>query len=129
MAVAYVDSSVIVAMALRQPGRSAIERALARSSHAVTAEFTEAEVASALRRVELPHDPEPWMHAIRILHATRSLRREIRAVLNRRYLRGADCWHLATALWFQTTRGVALEFVTMDKTQGDAARALGLRVA
>ena len=55
---------------------------------------------------------------------TRSLGAEIIRVLDAGYVRGADCWHLATALYLAPDPG-ELTFVTLDVRQREVAKALG----
>ena len=126
MAVVYVDASVVVAEALAQPGRQLAAKTLRAASDVVTAALTEAELAAALVREGRPPEAEQWIDALVLLNPPRPLRREIRQVLRRGYVRGADCWHLATALWFRDTYAVDLTFLTRDERQGELALALGL---
>jgi hypothetical protein len=51
------------------------------------------------------------------------------AIVRRRfagYLRGADCWHLATALYLAPNPS-DLTFLTLDDTQRKIAKTLGFR--
>ena len=54
----------------------------------------------------------------------RPLHTEIAKVLAAGYLRGADCWHLATALYLSVDPS-QLAFTTADDRQRTVARALG----
>jgi hypothetical protein len=47
-------------------------------------------------------------------------------VLDAGYLRGADCWHVATALYVSPEPS-RLSFLTLDERQRDVARTLGFR--
>ena len=55
---------------------------------------------------------------------TRPIGKEIETVLSVGYVRGADLWHLACALYV-TKRTSELAFVTLDQRQRDVAEALG----
>ena len=55
---------------------------------------------------------------------SRPLSVEILAVLTAGYVRGADLWHLATALYLAQDPA-ALPFLTLDPRQGEVARVLG----
>ena len=59
-----------------------------------------------------------------VVLATRSLRQEFKRVLEAGYVRGADCFHLATALSL-TSDPAELTFLTLDNRQRDVAAALG----
>ena len=54
----------------------------------------------------------------------RPLSPEIGRVLTAGYVRGADCWHLATALYLAEDPS-ELVFLTLDARQKDVALALG----
>jgi hypothetical protein len=52
---------------------------------------------------------------------------EITRVLRSAYLRGADLWHLSTAIYV-TSDPSDLTFLTLDRRQAEVAEALGFRV-
>ena len=57
----------------------------------------------------------------------RSLGPELAAALEAGYLKGADLWHVATALYVSPEpRGIS--FVTLDGPQRDAAKTLGFHI-
>ncbi len=56
----------------------------------------------------------------------RALSDEIARVLEAGYVRGADCWHLATALYLSPNPS-ALTFLTLDLAQRHVAKALGFQ--
>jgi hypothetical protein len=64
------------------------------------------------------------LHDIEWVFPPRSLSREIDRVLDVGYVRGADCWHLATALYLSPDPH-QLVFLTLDQRQGEVAAALG----
>jgi len=66
----------------------------------------------------------PWLAGLEWVSPDRPLGAEINAVLDAGYLRGADCWHVATALYFATDPS-RLAFLTLDARQGEVAKALG----
>lgn len=122
MSVAYADASVLVALAFREAEAARMRRRLSRFEHVVTSVLTEAELASALARegIALPTSPLVGVH---LLGAADPLTEAIGQVLATGYVRGADCWHLATALDYSPDR--ALTFLTLDKAQGAVAARLG----
>lgn len=61
-----------------------------------------------------------WVIPDRPLHA------EIARVLEAGYVRGADCWHLASALYL-AREPEALIFLTLDMRQLAVARKLGFQ--
>ena len=85
----------------------------------------EAEPFSALLR-EGREVTNAWSSAIEYVSVDRPLSSELSRVLTAGYLQGADCWHLATALYV-TPDPSQLAFVTLDATQRRVARALGFK--
>jgi hypothetical protein len=121
--VAYVDSSWVLAIVF---GERAAERAadlLQEYDALLSSTLLEAEVLAALHReglsgADLPEAGISW------LLPDRPLRPEIERVLAAGYLRGADLWHLASALWAADDPG-GTDFLTFDVRQRDVSRALG----
>lgn len=123
MGFAYVDSSVIVAIALGEPTAAAQTQRLASFSALYSSQLLEAELRSALKRDELAFDP--WLiDTIVQVKPNRSLRKELTTVLDTGYARGADCLHLAVALYISVDPMV-FTFLTLDNRQEKIARALG----
>jgi predicted nucleic acid-binding protein len=118
-----VDTSCIIATAFGESEASAIVRRLSRFDRVLSSPLLEAELFSALQREG--RDVEyTWSAAIEFVIADRPLTPEIRKVLAAGYLRGADCWHLATAL-FVTPDPAQLAFVTLVSAQRKVAKSLG----
>ena len=123
MKVAYVDTSCLVAIAFGEPGAAALARRLAAFDELVSANLLEAELLSACAR-EGVAPATGLLEAISWVIPDRPLGSEITSVLEHGYLRGADCWHLATALYL-AGEPVSMAFVTLDERQGEVARGLG----
>lgn len=92
MSVAYVDSSRIIAVALKEPGSDAVSASLREHRRLVASNLLEAEV---------------------------------RTILETGYLRGADLWHLATALFIAPQHDI--DFLTLDTRQRGVAARLGFK--
>lgn len=120
---AYVDSSVLVAMAFDESAATAVKRRLYAFNELVTSPMAEAEVRSAGRRERREIDDDVF-GALSWVHANRALSPEIARVLAAGYVRGSDCWHLATALYIAPDPA-ELVFLTLDQRQRDVAAALG----
>jgi predicted nucleic acid-binding protein len=125
MKVAYVDTSCLVAVTFGESGASALTRRLKTFDELVSANLLEAELRAAFLRERIPANstlpfPISW------ILPDRPLTSEIARVLDTGYVRGADCWHLATALYL-AQEPEAISFVTVDERQGTVARALGFR--
>lgn len=128
MSTAFVDTSCLAALALLERGNEALQRRLARFDLLAASPLLEAELRSAVRRegVEAEERISLWLKSVRWVIADRTLGPEIDIVLSAGYVRGADCWHLATAL-FLSPDPSELTFLTLDARQGEVARSLGFR--
>lgn len=125
MKLAYVDTSCLVSIAFGESGYKTIAGQLESFDRLVSSNLLEAELRAALSRERAPEELENWLPAVRWIFPDRALTREYRHLLSEGYLRGADLFHVATALYFK--KGVqSLEFVTTDKRQQAVARAVGL---
>lgn len=123
--VAVVDTSFVLAIAFDEPGRAAAERKLKRLTAMFASPLLEAEFLAACRR--MGQGPAPAaLHHVEWLTPPGRLSLELRRVLDAGALRGADAWHLATALWF-APRPSEVAFLTLDARQREVATALGFR--
>ena len=125
MKVAYVDTSCLVAITFGESSASALTRRLKAFDELVSANLLEAELRAAFVRERVPANSSlPF--SISWVLPDRQLTGEIARVLDAGYVRGADCWHLATALYL-AEEPKAISFVTVDERQATIARALGFR--
>ena len=123
MNVAYVDSSCLVAIVFAEPGSRALARRLESFDDLYSSNLLEAELRSALLREEQPGDAELLTWITWIL-PDRPLSEEIGRILGVGFLRGADLWHVACALFLaQTPR--ELSFLSLDDRQRAVAHDLG----
>lgn len=123
MAGAYVDSSVITAIAFSEGAHAKLAGRLTRFGQLYASPLLEAEVRAAARRENAPVD-DGWFAALSWVLPERALTEEIARVLEAGYIRGADCWHLATALYF-APQPADLTFLTLDLRQREVAVNLG----
>jgi len=124
--VAYVDSSVLVAITFQEERSANLEDWLNGFDRLTCSNLVEAEVKSACAResIELV---TAFMNDIVWLFPDRPISPEIVRVLAAGYLRGADLWHVATALYF-ASEPENVAFLTLDIRQRDVAEALGFRI-
>ena len=125
MPTAYIDSSAIIAIAFAEPGGIAVARQLNESSDIWSSNLLEAEVRAAYSRVGEEFDFDS-LSAINWIFPDRPLTSEISMVVEAGYLRGADLWHLASALYL-TPDPKVVTFITLDERQAEVARALGFQ--
>lgn len=126
MATAYIDTSCILALAFSERGASSVAKRIDDFDVLVSANLLEAELRAAFAREKVSTQPSEaplfsrlgWVTPIRPLHD------EIARTLAAGYVRGADCWHLASALYVSAD-ATGLTFLTLDNRQREVAAALG----
>ncbi|MEO5800178.1 MAG: PIN domain-containing protein [Gemmatimonadales bacterium] len=121
---AYVDTSVVVAIAFDEPGAAHFRETL-RNFQPCAAPLLEAEWRSACHRESMAPDLAD-LGQIEWIEARRPLSEELERVFATGYVRGADAWHLATALYLAPDPG-ELTFLTLDDRQRAVAEVLGFR--
>lgn len=120
---AYVDTSVLLAIAFAEPGAARWVRTLNGCEELLASNLLEAELRAAHVREGTSVD-ERMLASISWILPDRSLGPELERVLAKGYLRGADCWHVATALYV-ASRPSELAFLSLDLKQAAVAKALG----
>ena len=126
MSTAYVDTSVLTAIGFDEPDAEAHARRLEEFSDLFSSNLLEAELRAAFARENLVFR-ESAIAGIAWVLPDRPLAPEFAAVLKAGYLRGADLWHVATALYVSPRPG-SLSFATLDARQSAVAKALGFAV-
>ncbi len=126
MSEAYVDTSAILSIAFNESGWETVASRLSSFSHLVSSNLLEAEVRSAFARNQWSFDPGIITN-IGWVYIERSLSNEFEKVLEIGYLRGADLWHVATALHISDEPS-EVTFLTLDRRQREVAAALGFQV-
>ena len=128
MSTVFVDTSCVAALALSEPAAEDMRTRLARFGDLLASNLLEAELRATLRRerVATGDGVTALLATITWITPNRPLSAEIATVLHAGYVRGADCWHLATALYYSPDPS-ELTFLTLDERQHEVARALGFR--
>ena len=126
MSIAYVDSSILVAIAFQEEGSEQLVALLESFDRLACSNLVEAELRSACHRERITYDAE-ILSDIEWVIPDRTLSEEIADVLATGYSTGADVWHLATSL-FYTPDPSEISFLTLDIRQRSVAEALGFRV-
>ena len=126
MKAAYVDTSCLVAIAFDEPQSAETASRLGEYDILLASNLLEAEFRAALVResADLGEDPFSW---ITWVLPDRPLSVEITRVLRTAYSRGADLWHMSTAIYV-TPDPRDLTFLTLDGRQRQVAEALGFEV-
>lgn len=123
MNVGYVDPSCLVAVAFAEPGYEALVARLEGLDQLYSSNLLEAELRAAFQREGVDADGGLLGRLSWVL-PDRALSPEIGTVLAAGYLRGADLWHLACALYLSPDPR-ELAFLTVDRQQGAVAAAMG----
>ena len=126
MSVAYVDTSALVAVAFGERGAAAAARRLNGFSRLLSSNLLEAELRGAFAREGHEFDAG-LVTGIEWVLPDRTLAPEFAKALGAGYLRGADLWHVAVALYV-TGPGTGMSFITLDRRQRSVAAALGFLV-
>jgi len=123
---AYVDSSCIVAIALEETTAGMLATRIRGFTTISAHPLLDAEVRSACSRDGAPL-PDAELATIDWVEVPRPLSEELDRVLTAGYLRGADCLHVATAL-YMSPDARELTFLTLDERQRSVAKKLGFKV-
>lgn len=126
MSVAYVDTSALAAIVFDEPGAASLAGQLDGFERLVSSNLLEAELRAAFVRESQSFEVRA-VSGIQWVLPDRSLTREFETVLQAGYLRGADLWHVATALYL-SPEPVGLTFATLDARQAAIAGSLGFRI-
>lgn len=127
MAIAYVDTSCLISIEFGEADSAAVSKRLNSFNQLISSNLLEAQFLAAF--VRYAREPDRGNLArIRWVHPDRALQPEITKVLAEGYVRGADCWHLANALYFAAHEPSSISFLTLDRRQRTVARALGFGV-
>lgn len=116
---------MIVAIAFREAGAVRVAQRARRFDRLIASPLIEAEVRCAAKREQIALD-DRLLSAIQLIPVFDTLGKEIDRVLAHGYLRGADCFHVATALRI-APNPEELTFLTLDVNQRTVAAALGFK--
>ena len=107
----YLDTSAILSITFGESGWETVTSRLSTIPYRMSFNLLEAEVRAAFARSRLTFNPDT-LSDIR----WRSLSTEFERVLEAGYLRGADLWHVATALYIFDDPSAGT-FLTLDHRQ------------
>lgn len=124
MATAYVDTSCLISIEFQEKGFASVARRLNSFNTLLSSNLLEAEYLAAFARQGREPD-RTNLGRLKWIYSDRSLRPEITRVLAEGFVRGADCWHLANALYFADPDPSLITFLTLDTRQQTVANALG----
>lgn len=127
MRAAYLDTSALIAVAFDEPGATHVQSFLEEEIRLVSSELIVAETLSAFVRNDRSlTEAKGWLESVNRILVDTPLDKELTRIFRSSRVRGADAFHLATALWL--TGGASLVFLTLDKQQAMAAQQLGFEL-
>ncbi len=126
MTAAYVDTSAMVAVAFSEPMWEILAERMDGFSVLHSSNLLEAEVRAAFAREHIGFTPGV-LAGIQWVMPSRPLATEMATVLQTGYLRGADLWHVAAALYIARDPA-EICFLTLDQRQREVAASLGFEV-
>jgi len=126
-AAAAVDTSCLVALAFGEPPAARVLTRLRRFDRLFASALVEADLLAAFRRERVDADIADFTRDLAMVSPDRPLSAELRRTADAGYLRGADMWHVACALFLAPNPG-DLTFLTLDVDQRAVARRLGFGV-
>ncbi len=115
MSVAYVDTSALAAIAFDDARGPDLARRLDGFARLVASNLLEAELRAVFARERLAFEPN-LVAGVDWVLPDRPLASELATVLGSGYLRGAELWHVASALYAAGEPGL-MSFVTLDERQ------------
>ena len=126
MRTAYVDTSALAAIVFGENAAEEMARRLGSFRRVLSSNLLEAELRAALAREDAAYSPS-YVEQIDWIFPDRPLGPEMDTVLEVGYLKGADLWHVATAL-AAARDPREMSFITLDERQRAVAAELGFRV-
>jgi len=126
MNIPYIDSSALVAIAFNEPGASILTEIISKCEKVISSSLLDAEIRSAFMRENIEF-PESLLSGNRWILPERPLTKELAITLDAGYLRGADLWHVASAL-YAVNDPRQVFFTTLDYRQESVARAIGFQI-
>ena len=125
MKLAYIDTSCLVAVAFDEPGAEGISRRLRRFDRLFSSNLLEAELRSVFAREGVQEQAAaPLLSWLTWVYPNRPLTEEFDRIIAAGYVKGAELWHLANALFLDPERS-DLTFLTLDRRQRQVAARLG----
>ena len=122
---AYIDSSAILAIEFREDGFQSVLDRIGDHADIIASNLVEAEIRAAEAREGRTFN-QPLHSNITWIYPNRPLTTEFDRVLRVGYLRGADLWHVAVALYAAPDPS-QISFITLDMRQRDIARKIGFQ--
>jgi predicted nucleic acid-binding protein len=127
---AYLDTSAAIGLLFGEARAQGLARTLKTTDQLLSASLIVAELLGAFHREGRPlAEADPMLDAVSLITTSgSSLVEECAQVLELGYLRGADLWHLASAVFIAGAHRAELLFISLDDRQRAQAKKLGFGV-
>jgi len=127
--VAYLDSSFLLGILFQEASWQKLQKKLEAFDYVVSTRLMEAEVRSALKREDLEQaDFDGLVTGLDWIQPNDELGEPLKQIFDHGYLRGADAYHLAAALWLVGDLAKDCTFLSLDQQQSVIAKKLGFAV-
>ena len=126
----YLDTSAWIAWKFGQNGKELLAKVLLKQNTVLSSPLLVAEYLAFLKKTKQLENVryEDDLEFIRWIYPADSLIESCAECARCHYLRGADLYHLATALWFAQGLRKDLRFLTCDIEQARAAQKIGFKL-
>ena len=126
MDTSYIDTSALASIVLRDDGWELVAASMTGFEKLASSNLLEAEMRSACARTGREFRAD-FVEGIEWIFPDRSLSAEMERILDAGYLRGADLFHVAVAL-YAVENPADISFITLDRSQRSVAAALGFQI-
>ena len=121
----YIDTSVIVCLLFKQLDYQKLQTAFVEAEELISSSLILAETQSACVREKFPPQAgSPLLNKISLVNPEHRMTVELAEIFKYGYLRGADAYHLACALYADNNTR-ELVFLSRDNKQQALAKKLG----
>ena len=121
MSILYVDTSVVAALLFAEKNYKDVNKRLNQADRIVSSHLMIA------KREDISFDDiDQYLQYFDIAVPDRTLQAEVISILEQTYCRGADAFHIATAIYLDP-KMEKLKFYSFDKQQLVAAKNIGLK--
>jgi predicted nucleic acid-binding protein len=130
MKIAFIDTSYLLAVAFGEPIAAKCLKELRSFDRILACGLLEAEILSAFKRERIDlAEAEDLFESLDWVFPDKRLGAQLKKILGRVYLRGADAHHLSCALWALEGEVSKCHFLSLDANQKRVAKTLGFLVS
>jgi len=124
----YVDSSVLVAILLEEQGYLEAQKILSKQLSLQSSTLLQAEIFSVCIRENIETQYAIELSESISFFSPTNLITELEKASKLGFVRGADLYHIASALYLSNNNPKELSFFTLDKRQVECAKKCGFKI-